>query len=161
MMERREALGVLAAAAGSTLLSVSVAAAAEQAASPDHLPPEKVTGIGGIFFRARDPKVLAQWYRDHLGIAMTPQSATDSPWNQEAGPTAFQPFPEKSGYFGDPAKQWMINFRVADLDKMAKQLEAAGIEVKVDPATYPNGRFARIHDPEGNPIELWQPMKRS
>jgi predicted enzyme related to lactoylglutathione lyase len=56
-------------------------------------------------------------------------------------------------------KQWMINFRVGDLDKMAEQLEAAGITVKVDPMTYPNGRFARIHDPEGNPIELWQPLK--
>ncbi len=70
----------------------------------------------------------------------------------------FSPFPEKTNYFGDSMKQWMINFRVSDLDKMAGQLEAAGIVVKVDPTTYPNGRFARIHDPEGNPIELWQPL---
>lgn len=158
-MQRRKVLGVLTAAAGSALLPGSLAAAAEQAPAPNQLPAEKVTGIGGVFFRARDPKALAQWYQDHLGVSGIPQSASDLPWNQQAGPTAFSPFPEKTGYFGDATKQWMINFRVGDLDKMARQLEAAGIAVKVDPATYPNGRFARIHDPEGNPIELWQPMK--
>jgi catechol 2,3-dioxygenase-like lactoylglutathione lyase family enzyme len=72
---------------------------------------------------------------------------------------AFAPFKETSGYFGDPQKVWMLNFRVRDLDKMAAQLQAAGIEVKIDPQSYPNGRFARVHDPEGNPIELWQPAK--
>ena len=62
-----------------------------------------------------------------------------------------------SKHFGDPAKGWMLHFRVCDLDKMAAQLQAAGIAIKVDSQTYPNGRFARLHDPEGNPIELWQP----
>ena len=157
-MERREVLGVLTAVAGSTLLPESLAASAEQAPTSTALPTERVTGIGGFFFRARDPKALAQWYQDHLGIAIIPKSENDSAWKQQAGPTAFSPFPESTKYFGDPAKQWMINFRVGDLDRMAAQLEAAGITVKVDPTTYPNGRFARIHDPEGNPIELWQPM---
>lgn len=157
-MERRELLGVLMAAAGSALLPVSFANAAEQTPATTDLPAEKVTGIGGLFFRAHDPKALAQWYQDHLGVVVIPRSKDDGVWNQEAGPTAFSPMSEKTGYFGDPAKQWMINFRVRDLDKMAKQLEAAGIEVKIDPTTYPNGRFARLHDPEGNPIELWQPM---
>jgi glyoxylase I family protein len=118
---------------------------------------EKVTGIGGLFFRAHDPKALGLWYQQHLGIALTPTKENDPVWEQEAGPTVFAPFPEKTGYFGDPQKVWMVNFRVRDLDKMAAQLQAAGIEVKVDPQTYPNGRFARLHDPEGNPIELWQP----
>jgi len=149
-VDRREALGVLTAVAGSALLPGSAAANVR----------EKVTGIGGVFFRARDPKALAQWYQDNLGISTVPQNYSDQPWTQDAGPTAFAPFSEKTTYFGDPTKQWMLNFRVADLDRMAKQLEAAGIEVKVDPTTYPNGRFARIHDPEGNPIELWQPMKQ-
>jgi predicted enzyme related to lactoylglutathione lyase len=158
-MQRREVLGVLTAAAGSALLPGSFAAGAEQTPVPNTSAREKVTGIGGMFFRARDPKVLSQWYQDNLGITVIPQSANDQPWTQEAGPTAFQPFPEKTSYFGDLTKQWMINFRVADLDKMARQLEAAGIAVKVDPTTYPNGRFAHTHDPEGNPIELWQPMK--
>ena len=158
-MQRRQALEVLTAAAGSALLPGSFAVAAEQTSSSTQLPQERVTGIGGFFFRARDPKALSQWYQDHLGITVIPQSAKDQPWTQQAGPTAFQPFPEKTNYFGDATKQWMLNFRVTDLDKMARQLEAAGIEVKVDPATYPNGRFAHLHDPEGNPLELWQPMK--
>ena len=157
-MERREVLGVITAAAGSALLPGPFAAAAEPRSAPNQLPQERVTGIGGVFFRASDPKALAQWYQDHLGVFVLPQSKNDPVWNQQAGPTAFSPFPEKTNYFGDSTKQWMINFRVGDLDKMARQLEAAGIAVKVDPTTYPNGRFARIHDPEGNPIELWQPM---
>jgi catechol 2,3-dioxygenase-like lactoylglutathione lyase family enzyme len=72
-------------------------------------------------------------------------------------PHRFRSFEETSDYFGDAHKVWMVNFRVRDLDKMAAQLRAAGIEVKIDPKSYPNGRFARVHDPEGNPIELWQP----
>lgn len=157
-MQRREVLRVLTAAAGSAFLAGSRATAAEQTPGATDLPKERVTGIGGVFFRARDPKALAQWYQDHLGVFVTPQRNNDPVWNQQAGPTAFSPFPEKTSYFGDPTKQWMINFRVGDLDKMARQLEAAGIQVQLDPTTYPNGRFARIHDPEGNPIELWQPM---
>jgi len=118
---------------------------------------EKVAGIGGLFFRAHDPKALGQWYQGHLGISLTPTSEGAPVWQQEAGPTVFSPFPETSKYFGDPQKVWMVNFRVHDLDKMVAQLRAAGIEVK-DPESYANvGRFARLHDPEGNPIELWQP----
>jgi len=118
---------------------------------------EKVAGIGGLFFRAHDPKALGNWYEQHLGIALTPTSEGATVWQQEAGPTVFTPFPETTKYFGDPNKAWMVNFRVHDIDKMVAQLRAAGIEVK-DPETYPNvGRFARLHDPEGNPIELWQP----
>jgi catechol 2,3-dioxygenase-like lactoylglutathione lyase family enzyme len=118
---------------------------------------EKVAGIGGLFFRAHDPVALGNWYLQHLGIALTPTSEGAPVWQQEAGPTVFSPFPEKSGYFGDPHRVWMVNFRVRDLDKMVAQLGTAGIEVKVDPQSYPHGRFARLHDPEGNPIELWQP----
>ena len=118
---------------------------------------EKVTGIGGFFFRATDPAGLANWYAQHLGVTLTPKSYQDPVWQQEAGPAAFEPFPTASDYFGDPRKTWMLNFRVRDLDKMAAQLQAAGIEIKIDPQTYPNGRFARLHDPEGNPIELWEP----
>lgn len=119
---------------------------------------EKVTGIGGLFFRAHDPKALGLWYQQHLGISLTPSSEGDSVWEQEAGPTVFAPFPETTKYFGDAQKAWMVNFRVRDLGKMAAQLEAAGIEVKIA-ADDSIGRFARLHDPEGNPIELWQPAK--
>jgi glyoxylase I family protein len=118
---------------------------------------EKVTGIGGFFFRAKDPKALGLWYQQHLGISVIPTTSEEHGWQQEAGSTAFAPFPETSNYFGDANKVWMLNFRVRNLDKMAAQLEAAGIAVKIDPQSYPYGRFARVHDPEGNPIELWQP----
>ncbi|WP_260702867.1 VOC family protein [Edaphobacter flagellatus] len=155
--QRREVLTALTAAAGSVLLPGSFAAA-QQTPAANAPAKETVTGIGGFFFRARDPKALEQWYQDHLGVSVIPKSDTDPVWKQQAGPTAFAPFPENSKYFGDATKQWMLNFRVSNLDKMTAQLEAAGIAVKVDPTTYPNGRFARIHDPEGNPIELWQPM---
>lgn len=118
---------------------------------------EKVTGIGGFFFRAKDPKALSLWYQQHLGILTIPTGEGETAWKQEAGTTAFAPFPETSKYFGDDQKFWMLNFRVRDLDKMAAQLQASGIAIKVDPESSEYGRFARVHDPEGNPIELWQP----
>ncbi|MGA8663974.1 MAG: VOC family protein [Thermoplasmata archaeon] len=118
---------------------------------------EKALGIGGLFFRARDPVVLGRWYQDHLGITMTPANYGEPPWWQEAGPTVLAPFPEATDYFGSPSQAWMVNLRVRDLDAMVAQLRAAGVTVEIDPQAYPNGRFARLHDPEGNPIELWQP----
>jgi predicted enzyme related to lactoylglutathione lyase len=94
---------------------------------------------------------------ENLGIDPTPADYGQEPWSQEAGPTVLAPFPEDSEYFGNAQKHWMINFRVGNLDAMVAQLRAANIEVKIDPEAYPNGRFARLHDPEGNPIELWEP----
>ena len=118
---------------------------------------ERVLGIGGLFFRANDPAALGQWYKEHLGIDLVPTDYGQKPWSQEAGPTVFAPFEKDSDYFGNPEKNWMLNFRVRDLDAIVAQLRAAGIEVTINPEAYPNGRFARLHDPEGNPIELWQP----
>ncbi len=118
---------------------------------------EKVTGIGGLFFRARDPAALAAWYEEHLGVSRVPTDYDTPPWMQDAGPTVFAPFSENTDYFGRPEQAWMVNFRVDDLDAMAAQLEAAGIKVERDLEEYPNGRFARVYDPEGNPIELWEP----
>ena len=158
-MKRRKVLETLTLAAGGALLPESLAVA-QQTSVPAGLPKERVTGIGGIFFRARDPKTLAQWYQDHLGVFVTPERASDPVWTQQAGPTSFTPFPEKTDYFGDATKQWLVNFRVSDLDKMVAQLEAAGMAIKVDPTRYPYGRFARLHDPEGNPLELWEPAVR-
>ena len=118
---------------------------------------EKVLGLGGVFFKARDPAALSAWYLEHLGIDPVPSSYDMLPWHQRAGPTVFAPFPEDSDYFGRPEQQWMLNFRVRDLDAMVKQLADAGVAATIDPEPYPNGRFARLHDPEGNPVELWQP----
>ena len=121
---------------------------------------EKVLGFGGLFFRSRDPATLASWYDTHLGVTRTPKDYDSTPWFQTAGATVFEPFPVSTEYFGSLEHQWMVNFRVRDLDAMVGQLRAAGIEVKVDPETYPNGRFAHLHDPEGNRIELWQSKGR-
>jgi len=121
---------------------------------------EKVTAIGGFFFRARDPRALARWYYQQLGVDPIPENFDQLPWQQQAGPSGIAPFPEDTGYFGDRNNQWMLNFRVANLDAMIAQLKAAGISVEIDPEPYPNGRFARLQDPEGNPIELWQPAGR-
>jgi glyoxylase I family protein len=121
---------------------------------------EKVLGIGGLFFRARDPESLGRWYRDHLGVSLVPSDDDSNPWQQQAGPCVFAPFPEDTGYFGDGGKNWMVNFRVHSLEEMVAQLREAGISVEVDPQDYPSGHFARLYDPEGNPIELWEPKSR-
>src|ERR1700722_475947 len=159
--QRRELLRLLPLAFGSSLiLSRSEFGAAAQTATQPTIPAppaggaakheltggvemEKVTGIGGLFFRAHDPKALAHWYQQNLGVSPVPTGAGESPWRQEAGDTAFSPFPETSGYFGDPNKVWMINFRVRDLDKMIAQLRAAGIEVKEPQGDAGLGRFGR------------------
>jgi hypothetical protein len=88
---------------------------------------ERVTGIGGLFFRARDLVAIGRWYEEHLGVTPRRGSYDEAPWCQEAGPTVFAPFPEATSYFGDPAQSWMVNFRVRDLDAMLAQLRAAGI----------------------------------
>jgi predicted enzyme related to lactoylglutathione lyase len=110
----------------------------------------KAIGIGGVFFRARDTGALAEWYEQHLGVPGF--------WQQDAGMTVFAPFKESSDYFAAD-KQWMINFRVDDLDGLMAQLAAAGIaiETRAEWDTPETGRFARIHDPEGNAVELWEP----
>jgi glyoxylase I family protein len=117
---------------------------------------EKVSGIGGVFFRSTSPGELADWYETNLGVKKTPESYDEKSWWQETGPTVFAPFDVDTDYF-DPSKQWMINFRVTDLDVMVAQLRGAGITVDVTEETFPNGRFAHLDDPEGNRIELWEP----
>ena len=119
---------------------------------------ERVTGIGGFFFRARDPEALTAWYRERLGITPVPASYEEEVWRQEEGETVIAPFPLDSEMIGPAEHTWMINFRVVDLDAVVEQLRRAGEEVEVDPTRYPNGRFAELRDPEGNGIQLWQPM---
>ena|SRR6185312_14191395 len=113
-----------------------------------------VNGIGGIFFRANNPEALLEWYRVHLGVTMQGYE----PWVQAAGPTVFMPFAASTDHW--PAgKQWMVNYRVSDLDEMLAKLRQAGlaVETRAEWDSPETGRFARIQDPEGNPIELWEP----
>lgn len=119
---------------------------------------ERVLGIGGVFFRAKDPEMLGAWYEKCLGVDPIPKNYDQPPWNQQSGPTVFAPFENETDYFGNPERQWMVNFRVSDLDAIVAQLRSFNVEVKVDPEAYPNGRFARLSDPEGNPVELWEPL---
>jgi glyoxylase I family protein len=87
---------------------------------------KKVTGIGGLFFHAKDPEALGRWYQEHLGVTMTPSSYEELPWWQEAGPSGVSPFPETTEYFGDSKQMWMVNFRVRDLDAMVGTATGSG-----------------------------------
>lgn len=113
-----------------------------------------VTGIGGLFFRSRDPEARAAWYREHLGIG----TGSDGMWQQEAGMTVFAPFAADSDYFASE-QQFMLNLRVVDLERLVARLAAAGVPVERREEWNDDeyGTFARIHDPEGLAIELWEP----
>src|SRR5687768_15121204 len=100
---------------------------------------KRVTGIGGVFFRARDPEQPTRWYAEHLGVDAPPESYDDSSWRQQPGPTVFAALPADSEHFGRVGQQWAINFRVRDLDGMVAQLVATGVAVVVHEASYPNG----------------------
>lgn len=122
-----------------------------------------VLGIGGLFFRAADPEGLVAWYREHLQVgAGCAADGTGEPdaftWRTQGGPVVFAPFATDSEYFAAD-KAFMLNLRVSDLSQMIDTLAAAGIAVeRRDEWDHPEvGQFARIHDPGGNPIELWQP----
>jgi predicted enzyme related to lactoylglutathione lyase len=124
---------------------------------------ERVTGIGGVFFRARDPLALLEWYRKHLGVEPEPGGeAVVFPWERTEGPdrpgsTTWAIFPADTAYFGDRRAQSMINYRVARLDAMLQQLRDAGVQVdeRVEESKF--GRFGWATDPEGNRFELWEP----
>lgn len=114
-----------------------------------------VTGIGGFFFRAKDPEALAAWYERHLGIS--PVGSANGPWHTEAGITVFAPFPADTDYFGRPDQQAMINLRVRGLETLLQTLREAGAAVDQTTVHEPYGRFGYVTDPEGNRIELWEP----
>ena len=126
----------------------------------------RVTGIGGIFLRARDPKSLAAWYTQNLGIQLSEYGGATLLWTDEipatTGMTTWSLFPENTKYFGPGnekgPQQAMVNYRVDDLDGLLTQLAAAGVPIDPKRENADYGRFAWITDPEGNRIELWQPL---
>ena len=117
---------------------------------------ERVQGFGGFFFRSQAPEALAAWYRDMLGIDLVPTAQDQMPWMAEGGATVFAPFASDTDYFAAD-KAFMLNFRVRDLDTLVAQLRAGGVEVKELDEMPGIGRFAHLADPEGTPIELWEP----
>lgn len=114
-------------------------------------------GFGGFFFRSDDPDKLAQWYEKALGINQANSDSEQEPWFAQSGPLVFQPFDHDSDMLANSRFGFMLNFRVADLDATVNHLRNMGSDVQVDPETYSYGRFAELKDPEGNPIQLWQP----
>src|SRR5579871_957109 len=119
---------------------------------------ERVLGIGGIFFKARDPQALAAWYREHLGIPLEAgQTYATLKSAGPAEPTIWATFPANTTYFGAGSAPFMLNYRVRNLDALLAQLRAAGAPVEDRIEEYEYGRFGWATDPEGNRFELWEP----
>ncbi len=120
---------------------------------------ERVTGVGGIFFKAEDPQALTDWYVEQLGLPVDDDGFVVLRWGGDvSGSTVWAPFPADTDAFEWPAdKQWVFNYRVDDLDAMLSQLRANGVRVSDDTFEDMNGRFGHCWDPEGNRIQLWQP----
>jgi predicted enzyme related to lactoylglutathione lyase len=122
---------------------------------------KKVTGIGGIFFKCNDPNKMREWYKTHLGFDTNDYGATFE-WKDKSdssinGSTQWSPFPETTKYFEPSTKDFMINYRVADLEALVVELKKESITIVDEIQTYDYGKFIHIIDIEGNKIELWEP----
>ena len=125
---------------------------------------ERATGIGGIFFKAEDPKKLQAWYQEHLGIMPDKDGYVSFHWREANNPerigyTVWSPFPRDTKYFDPSPSPFMVNYRVENLDRMLEQLRKAGAKVEDRIEEYEYWRFGWVMDPEGNRIELWEPPK--
>ncbi|MET0580479.1 MAG: VOC family protein [Pseudoxanthomonas sp.] len=123
----------------------------------------KITGIGGVFFKSRsDSKALAAWYKEHLGMPLEDFGGAVLRWADDkaddGGLTVWHLAGKDSQWFGPSDSSFMINYKVDDLDGMLAQLRAANVQVVSGPESHENGKFAWIMDPEGNKVELWEPM---
>ena len=122
---------------------------------------KKVTGIGGIFFKCKDPKAVMDWYKNHLGLDTTDYGVFFE-WYEDAdgknkATTQWSPFKETTEYFKPSDKDFMINYRVENLEALVTQLKTEGVTILDEIATYDYGKFVHIMDLEGNKIELWEP----
>ena len=124
---------------------------------------KRVTGLGGMFFRSREPKTVLEWYRRHLGIESADWGGFAFQWVEKGSPeqvgyTVWSAFPEDTEYFSPSKESFMMNFRVDDLDGLVAALKDEGIDVIGDIEQHENGKFAWIMDPEGRKVELWEPV---
>lgn len=124
-------------------------------------PAGHVTGVGGVFFKSKDPKALSAWYRDVLGVKVEAWGGATLRYDAPDHPpmVVWSPFPEKSDYMAPSTREFMINYAVDDMDAMVARLTAKGVPILKRDDKDPNGRFAWIVDPDGTKIELWQPKK--
>ncbi len=125
---------------------------------------KKVTGIGGVFFKCKDPKKMTEWYHKHLGLDTNPYGASFE-WYEDAGgkkkaQTQWTPFAETSKYFEPSAKDFMINYRVENLEALVEELKKEGVTIVDKIESYDYGKFIHILDAEGNKIELWEPTDK-
>jgi predicted enzyme related to lactoylglutathione lyase len=118
----------------------------------------KAVGVGGVFLKARDPQALSAWYAQHLGIPAQDGGSLAFDGPESAGMTVFAHFPQDTRYFGGGEQTAMVNFRVDNLDELLEELAADGVRIDPKREDYAYGRFAWIWDPEGNRVELWQPL---
>ena len=121
---------------------------------------QRVTGIGGIFFKAKDPKALGAWYRDRLGLDVADWGGAIFQWGgaeSEAGMTIWSPFAQDTKKMQPGSASFMLNFRVADLDALLAALRAEGCDVMDEVEASEFGKFGWVIDPEGNKVELWEP----
>lgn len=123
---------------------------------------KKVTGIGGVFFKAKDPNAINEWYKKHLGFETTPYGVSfewlDKDDPAKKGLTQWNPFKESTKYFEPSGKDFMINYRVENLEALVEELKNEGVTICDSIETYDYGKFVHIMDPEGNKIQLWEPM---
>ena len=123
----------------------------------------RVTGVGGVFIRSKDPKALSAWYAEHLGITLDTYGGATLKWSDEVpagtGMTVWNAFPHDTTYFGPGSQAVMINYRVDDIDALLEKLSAAGVRIDPNRMDESYGRFAWIEDLDGNRLELWQPLE--
>lgn len=123
---------------------------------------KRVTGFGGVFFKCKDPEALKTWYKEHLGLETGPYGVSFE-WRESADPnvkgtTQWSPFSEKTKYFEPSEKDFMMNYRVENLEALYEQLKAEGVHILDEIETFDYGKFLHIMDNEGNKIELWEPI---
>lgn len=123
---------------------------------------KKVTGIGGVFFKSKDPKKISEWYGENLGLVINPYGSVfefrQGAEPEKKGYTVWSPFKEDTDYFAPSEEEFMVNYRVADLSALLEELRSNGVDVVGEIQEFDYGKFAHIMDPDGRKIELWEPI---